>query len=255
MKKLMMFAAATLLLAGMMVSCKPKEEVPNDIAGFVKKDIQSIPALVIDKTEADAKKALLNAGFVEEEMDEKVAPRAPKKLAHKVVARETPKMYVREVADGYIESVALGCMDGTVYGVVVRWINESKAEKSVFVDALQQAFVATYDKKTLPNFQAYVGADEDEYAYAEGKCIEVMKEEGEEHIGNFAALVASLKTVKFVDGFYAESDFLDDKAFDYFADESQETDGLYKALTAEMWVKEGFGGIMFLTLKNHLDEY
>lgn len=276
MKKFMMFAAATLLMAGMMVSCNPNGADPKTISGAIKNDIKSVPELVMGKSDADAKKALLDAGFVEGEMPYMAPARATKKAPRKVTMKAEETAYVRTVADGFSEYVACGSADGSVYGVAIAWLKDSVVKNSTFVDAIQQAVLASYDNKACPNFKGYLATEEIEKEYLEGKhtkFVDEMKAELEEmlttgeitqemfneymaelaNLGGCASLVATLKTINYKEYIEVMAEYTDDKAYEFIFNDGTSEEGLYKMVEAEMDVEYGFCGIQFMITKDHLD--
>lgn len=280
MKKFMMFAAAALLMAGMMVSCKPNEVEPKTVGEVIKKDIKSVPELVMGKSDADAKKALLDAGFVESARNELAPARAMKKAPRKVATKTKEILYVRTVADGFSEYVACGSADGAVFGVTMMWTKDSVVENNTFVDAAQQALLAAYDKKAYPNFTGYLATEEFEKEYLEGKhanfiqteldqleaaltagqiTLEYFNELKEElsiyDLGGCASLVATLKTVKAKEYISLMGQYADDKAFDILFEEKPGKEGLYKMVMAEMDAEDGFCGIQFMIQQDHLDQF
>lgn len=280
MKKFMMFAAAALLMAGMMVSCNSNGADSKTISGVIKKDIKSVPELVMGKSDADAKKALLDAGFVEGEMPYMAPARATKKAPRKIATRTEQVVYVRTVADGFNEYVACGSADGSVFGVTMLWVKDSVVENSTFVDAAQQALLAAYDKKAYPNFMGYLATEEFEKEYLEGKHAnfiqteldqleaalkagQITKEMFDEYkeelssydLGGCASLVAALKTVKYKEYLYAMGQFADDKAYDILYEDGKGQEGLYKMVMAEMDAEEGICGILFMIQQDHLDQF
>lgn len=280
MKKFMMFAAAALLMAGMMVSCNPNGADSKTISGVIKKDIKSVPELVMGKSDADAKKALLDAGFVENEREVMAPARAMKKAPRKVATRAEEVLYVRTVADGFNEYVACGSADGAVFGVTMMWVKDSVVENNTFVDAAQQALLAAYDKKNYPNFVGVLETEEVEKEYIEGKHANFIQTELDQleaalkagqitekeykeikeelsiyDLGGCASLVAALKTVKYKEYLYAMGQFADDKAFDILYEDGKGQEGLYKMVMAEMDAEDGFCGIQFIIQKDHLDQF
>lgn len=279
MKKFMMLAAAALLMAGMMVSCQPTGADSKTISGVIKNDVTSIPELVMGKSDADAKKALLDAGFVEGEMPFEAPARKAKKAPRKVAMEAEGTVYVRTVADDFSEYVTYVSADGSVFSVGLIWMKDSVVESSTFADAAQQAFMAAYDKKECPNFVGFLESDEMEKLYLEGKRTneikermaeieamfkagELTKDEYEMYLEEFATnlsgcagLVAALKTVKYKEHLFAQGEFTDDKAYEIRNEEGQGKEGLLKLVLAETNTEAGVSAIQFVIMKDHMDQY
>lgn len=280
MKKFMMLAAAALLMAGMMVSCQPNGADSKTISGVIKNDVTSIPELVMGKSDADAKKALLDAGFVEGEFPFEAPARKAKKAPRKLAMEAEGTVYVRTVADDFSEYVTYVSADGSVFSVGLIWMKRSVVESNTFADAAQQAFMAAYDKKECPNFVGVLESDEMEKLYLEGKRTneikamideieamfkagELTKDEYEMYLEEFAiydlsgcaGLVAALKTVKYKEHLFAQGEFTDDKAYEIRNEEGQGKEGLLKLVFAETNTEAGVSAIQFAIMKDHMDLY
>ena len=273
-----MLAAAALLMAGMMVSCQPTGADSKTISGVIKNDVTSIPELVMGKSDADAKKALLDAGFVEGEMPFEAPARKAKKAPRKVAMEAEGTVYVRTVADAFSEYVTYASADGSVFSVGLIWMKDSVVESSTFADAAQQAFMAAYDKKECPNFVGVLETEEFERQYVEGKhtkFVDEMKAQLEEmlktgeitqkefdeymeefgDLGGCASLVAALKTVEYKEYLFAQGAFTDDKAYEIMNEEGQGKEGLLKLVLAETNTEAGVSAIQFVIMKDHMDQY
>lgn len=286
MKKLMMFAAATLLLAGMMVSCKAKEEALTGIASVVKSDIQSVPALVMGKTEADAKKALLEAGFVEEEKEVMVVARKAKKNApRKVAAGKESAMYIRQVIDNYFEVVEFESDGTSVYGINLYWmVLKAHYDAKTFFGAAQQVCIACYDAKTMPNLSGEMQTGEESFGYYyDGKFIEPIREEiptveelkemlkngelnqaeFEEYLAELSmykipgqpALVADLKSAADAEFCKCYADYSNDEAYENLHGKGKGTTGMVKMLMVEAYPEEEGCLVAYSIIKDHLDEF
>lgn len=231
MKKFMLLAASALLLAGMMVSCEPKEkeEGITTLSSFVKKDIQTFPDQVIGASEKEATKILTKAGF--EEKDD--------------------LRFKRQAVEGYLEYIELTSIDGVIYGMEIEWSN-LHADRKVFLEALLEGMVTAYDKELLPNMSAKIRTDELTSQYAEGKYIPYFQAEGTEVEGDFTAFFSNLKLVSFENYLYVNGRFSDEAAGAYFVEESLEDNGLVRSVIAQMEGVDGY--ITFKCAKDKLSE-
>lgn len=164
MKKLIMMAAAVLLMAGMMVSCQGSNN-PEEPAG-VKKEVKSIKSAIYGKTSAEAVKALTDMGFSE---DKKVARRTSKAYKKAEQPAQNQYAYIKNFSENSIELVLFATEDDKVNLIMVGWENTSTAYKATENQerAKQLALLAAETCTPLGVFVASITNDDVMTSYME----------------------------------------------------------------------------------------